>query len=135
MRRVRRVGSESTGPGLGFTERTPGLNGLMHTAIAHRLAEDLRSAGFTTQALRSIVGDAAESALMRAIAVPARRILARHPHDAVAVLARLFVLGDVVDAASVALSANDVADLDALVERIPVTGARYDEAGMQRGGL
>lgn len=116
MRRVRRVGSESTGPGLGFTERTPGLNGLMHSAIAHRLAEDLRSAGFTTQALRSIVGDAAESALMRAIAVPARRILARHPHDAVAVLARLFVLGDVVDAASVAaaLPATGLEDAERL---------------------
>ncbi|SDH56914.1 aldo/keto reductase [Agrococcus jejuensis] len=40
-----------------------------------------------------------------------------------------------VDAASIALSAADVADLDALVERIPVTGARYDEAGLKRVGL
>ncbi|MDQ1205155.1 methylase of polypeptide subunit release factors [Microbacterium sp. SORGH_AS 862] len=102
MRRIRRVGSESTGPGLGFTERTPGLNGLMHTAIAHRLADDLHAAGFTTAVLQSFIGVAAESALTRAVAVPARRVLARHPHEAVAVLARLFVLGDAVDAASVA---------------------------------
>jgi aryl-alcohol dehydrogenase-like predicted oxidoreductase len=38
-------------------------------------------------------------------------------------------------AASVALSADDVADLNALAERIGVAGNRYDEAGMAAVGL
>lgn len=124
MRRIRRVGSESTGPGLGFTERAPGLNGLMHTAIAHRFADDLRAAGFTTAALHPLIGDAAEAALARAVAVPARRALARHPQNAVAVLARLFVLGDVVDASSVAAALPTTGLADA--ERLGVIERRGD---------
>lgn len=38
-------------------------------------------------------------------------------------------------ATSVALSADDLADLDAIVERIGVAGNRYDEAGMGMVGL
>ncbi|GAA2176500.1 aldo/keto reductase [Agrococcus versicolor] len=40
-----------------------------------------------------------------------------------------------VAATEVALSADDVADLDRLVERIPVVGARYDEVHLRRVGL
>jgi aryl-alcohol dehydrogenase-like predicted oxidoreductase len=38
-------------------------------------------------------------------------------------------------AAALALSADDVADLDALVSRLGVAGDRYDEAGMRMVGL
>ncbi|MDY0828429.1 methyltransferase [Microbacterium sp. BG28] len=96
----------------------------MHTAIARRLADDLRAAGFTTAAVHALIGDAAESALTRAVAAPARRALARNPHDAVAVLARLFVLGDVVDSASVAAALPGTGLGDA--ERLGVIERRGD---------
>lgn len=38
-------------------------------------------------------------------------------------------------AATIPLSADEVADLDALTERIPVSGNRYNEAGMSMVGL
>ena len=38
-------------------------------------------------------------------------------------------------AAAVALSANDIADLNALVDRIGVAGNRYDDSGMAMVGL
>ncbi|GMA27449.1 hypothetical protein GCM10025874_07020 [Arenivirga flava] len=40
-----------------------------------------------------------------------------------------------VAAAAVALSADDVADLNGLVERMGVAGERYGEAGMRAVGL
>ncbi|MEV7692980.1 methyltransferase [Microbacterium sp. NPDC089189] len=74
----------------------------MDLTPARALATDLAAAPFTDAALKARCGDAAFAALTRADAVPARRMLERRGDDPVAVLARLFVCGDAVPAASVA---------------------------------
>ena len=66
--------------------------------LVRRLRDDLRSAGFTVEALDDLWGADAASALHRGERVPARRVLdarrAGHDHSAdLASLAELFVLG------------------------------------------
>lgn len=60
--------------------------------LARALAADLRDAGFTAAALREAWGQDADDALGRGLRLPAERALA-HRTDALAVLARLLVLG------------------------------------------
>ncbi|MFB8146254.1 methyltransferase [Microbacterium sp. NPDC056003] len=67
------------------------------------LADDLRSAGYTAEALRSGWGDAADDAIARGLRAPADRALGGRA-DAVAVLGRLFMLGMPQPAASVTLA-------------------------------
>ena len=56
------------------------------------LADELRDAGFTAEALRAAWGDAADDAIARGLRSPADRALAGRD-DALAVLGRLLVLG------------------------------------------
>lgn len=65
------------------------------------LADDLDEAGLTERALRYRLGAPAADALERGEAVPARRLL-RDSGDPLALLTRLFVLGDSVDPRSLA---------------------------------
>ncbi|MGN6272106.1 MAG: DUF7059 domain-containing protein [Protaetiibacter sp.] len=65
------------------------------------LRADLDSARYRVDHLDSLWGAAAEAALLRGNRVPASRALAAS-HDPAAVLARLFVLGEVTDAAPLA---------------------------------
>lgn len=60
--------------------------------LCRALAEDLRDAGFTSEAVRSGWGVAADDAVVRGLRGPALRGLAGRD-DVVAVLSRLFVLG------------------------------------------
>ncbi|HWL78168.1 DUF7059 domain-containing protein [Microbacterium sp.] len=60
--------------------------------LCRTLAEDLRDAGYTSEAVRSGWGAAADDAVVRGLRGPALRGLAGRD-DAVAVLSRLFVLG------------------------------------------
>ena len=64
------------------------------------LADDLRDAGFTSDALRTAWGPLADDAIVRGLRAPAARRLERN-HDALAALGRLFVLGMPVPPASV----------------------------------
>lgn len=73
----------------------------MDHARIRMLADDLGEAGLTDRALRYRLGGPAADALERGEAVPARRLL-REAVDPLAVLTRLFVLGDVVDAGPLA---------------------------------
>lgn len=61
-------------------------------ALCHDLAQDLRDAGFTAEALRSAFGEAADDAIARGLRAPADRALGTRA-DALAVLGRLLVLG------------------------------------------
>lgn len=70
-------------------------------ALCRDLAADLREAGFTAEALRSAFGDAADDAIARGLRGPAARALGER-RDALAVLARLLVLGMPQAEASVA---------------------------------
>lgn len=60
--------------------------------LVSRLAADLRAARFTSDAIRGMWGDVADDAFGRGTRVPALRALAER-NDALATLARLFVLG------------------------------------------
>ena len=84
-------------------------------ALCRALAEDLRDAGFTSEAVRSGWGAAADDAVVRGLRGPALRGLAGRD-DAVAVLSRLFVLGMPQPAADVArvLPGTGVEGLEAL---------------------
>ncbi|MFF2486994.1 methyltransferase [Microbacterium sp. NPDC058062] len=62
------------------------------TDLCHDLAADLRSAGFTAEALRDAWGAAADDAIARGLRSPASRALGDRG-DALAVLGRLLVLG------------------------------------------
>lgn len=69
--------------------------------LARALAADLRAAGFTASALRTAWGQDADDALGRGLRLPAQRALATRT-DALAVLARLLVLGMIQASAEVA---------------------------------
>lgn len=83
--------------------------------LARALARDLGAAGYRTERLRELWGDAADGALGRGHALPARRRLAGET-SAVARIARLFGLGDPlsVDEASAAFPSAGVDGLVAL---------------------
>ncbi|WP_295836047.1 methyltransferase [uncultured Microbacterium sp.] len=71
-------------------------------ALAQALAEDLRSAGYASAALRHAWGEQADDAVARGLRRPAERALAGRD-DALAILGRLWVLGLAVpDAAAAA---------------------------------
>ncbi len=96
------------------------LNGVMSTphvdtALVAALAADLRAAGYTTDRLRDAWGSAADGALGRGHALPASRAL-RRDTSALAVIARLFGLGEPVDAelATEAFPTVDLAGLEVL---------------------
>jgi methylase of polypeptide subunit release factors len=72
-------------------------------ALCRSLAADLREAGFTAEALRSAFGDPADDAIARGLRGPADRALGDRD-DALAVLARLLVLGMPQAEASVSLA-------------------------------
>ena len=82
------------------------------TDLCRDLAADLRSAGFTAEALRDAWGAAADDAIARGLRSPASRALGDRG-DALAVLGRLLVLGMPQAAASVdqALSRTGAAGL------------------------
>lgn len=61
-------------------------------ALCRNLADDLRAAGFTAEAVRGAWGDAADDAIARGLRSPADRALGDRA-DALAVLGRLLVLG------------------------------------------
>ncbi|MBU4464356.1 MAG: methyltransferase, partial [Actinobacteria bacterium] len=79
------------------------------------LAADLAAAGYTGDRLRSMWGPVADGAIGRGHALPARRALAGDPTP-VAVLARLFGIGDAVPATEVdrALPSTGLAGLESL---------------------
>ncbi len=81
------------------------------TTIA-ALREDLQEAGFTVASLRALWGTAADEALARGHRLPARRALTDRT-EALATLARVFLLNDVVP----------VADLDRALPRATSDGA------------
>jgi methylase of polypeptide subunit release factors len=70
------------------------------SALCRDLADDLRDAGFTAEALRDAWGPAADDAIARGLRTPAARALGDRG-DALAVLGRLLVLGMPQAAASV----------------------------------
>ncbi|MCM1951417.1 transferase, partial [Streptomyces sp. G2] len=72
-------------------------------ALCRSLADDLRDAGFTAEGVRDAWGAAADDAIARGLRSPAARALGDRD-DALAVLARLLVLGMPEAAASVDLS-------------------------------
>ena len=84
-------------------------------ALCRALAADLDAAGYRTDALRDAWGDAADGALGRGHALPIRRRIAGD-EGALAVVARLFGVGDTVpaEAASLAFPATGIAGLEAL---------------------
>ncbi|WP_417563197.1 methyltransferase [Microbacterium sp.] len=84
-------------------------------SLCRALAADLEAAGYRTERLRAAWGSAADGALGRGHALPARRALAQDT-GALAVIARLFGLGDEVtaDEASRALPSVGVDGLAAL---------------------
>ncbi|MDY0908112.1 DUF7059 domain-containing protein [Microbacterium sp. CFBP9034] len=86
-------------------------------ALCRSLADDLRDAGYTAEALREAWGSAADDAIARGLRRPADRALAARD-DALAVLGRLLMLGMPQAEASVALA-------------LPRTGAE----GLARLGL
>jgi methylase of polypeptide subunit release factors len=61
-------------------------------ALCRTLADDLRQAGYTAEAVRGAWGDAADDAIARGLRTPAARALADR-RDPLAVLGRLLVLG------------------------------------------
>jgi len=88
-------------------------------ALARALAADLSAAGYTTEGLRSLWGAAADGAIGRGHALPARRLLAGDDSP-VAVIARLFGLGDAVadvDAAFPATGFDGLASLGLVVRK------------------
>ncbi|WP_179487247.1 DUF7059 domain-containing protein [Microbacterium immunditiarum] len=97
--------------------------------LCRSLADDLRGAGFTSEAVRSGWGEAADDAVVRGLRGPALRGLAGRD-DAVAVLSRLFVLGMPQPAADVAraLSRTGVEGLETLglVETVAAGGGDPD---------
>ncbi len=94
-------------------------------ALCRALAADLRDAGFTADALRTAWGGSADAAISRGLRGPAERALAGRT-DALAVLARFFVLGLVQPATTLtdALPRTTVAGLVAL-----------DLAAAEEGGI
>lgn len=84
-------------------------------ALCRALADDLRAAGYTAEAVRGAWGDAADDAIARGLRTPAARALGDRG-DALAVLGRLLVLGMPQAAASVdeALPRTGAAGLSAL---------------------
>lgn len=103
--RVRFYGSTLRGSGTRAPRGDARLNGRVlpdpDPALCRDLAGDLREAGFTAEALRSAFGDAADDAIARGLRAPADRALGARD-DALAVLARLLVLGMPQGEASVA---------------------------------
>ncbi|KHK95205.1 SAM-dependent methyltransferase [Microbacterium mangrovi] len=83
--------------------------------MCRRLAADLHAAGFRSDRLRELWGSAADAAIGRGDALPARRAFARDDHP-LATIARLFGIGDPVPAEAVAAAfpATGVAGLEAL---------------------
>jgi methylase of polypeptide subunit release factors len=75
---------------MGHVPRRPAL--APEPALCRALADDLRAAGFFSEALREAWGDTADSALARGLRTPALRALGERA-DALAVLGRLLVLG------------------------------------------
>lgn len=75
----------------------------MDAALIARLADDLRAAGFTVDALTELWGEDAAAALHRGQRVPALRALSTDA-SAVATIARVFVLGLPVPAADLAVA-------------------------------
>lgn len=76
-------------------------------ALARALAADLGAAGYTGARLRALWGVAADAALGRGMALPARREVAASGSE-VGVLARLFFLGTAVPAAEAAAALRNV---------------------------
>ncbi|KAA9134474.1 methyltransferase [Microbacterium caowuchunii] len=97
----------------------------MDSAHARLLAEDLAEGGPSDARLRIRIGVPALEALQRGDAAPARRALRGSTDDPTATLARLFVLGDAMPAASAA---------DAL-PRLGLTGAEQMGVLSRRDGL
>ncbi len=87
----------------------------MDAALADRLRSDLLAARYTVDRLRQLWGDDADAALSRGDRVPAVRAL-RGSDDPAAVLARLFLLGEPADDATLdtALPATGAAGARAL---------------------
>lgn len=82
------------------------------------LRRDLSEADYTVEGITAALGDVAAGAMMRGDLVPARRVIAGQGGTPLAVLLRLFALGDAVDE-------------EALATAFPRTGA----AGVRRVGL
>jgi methylase of polypeptide subunit release factors len=82
-------------------------------ALCQALAADLASAGYTTEGLRELWGPAADGAIGRGHALPARRLLAGD-ESPLAVIARLFGIGDAVADADGAFPRVGIDGLEAL---------------------
>lgn len=74
-----------------------GLNGAVNSELIAALRTDLTAARYRVDHLDALWGDAGEEALRRGNRVPGSRALAASPYPA-AVLARVFVLGEQVEA-------------------------------------
>ena len=95
-------------------------------------AENLRA----NQALVDHVRELAASREATAGQVALAWLLAQHPFIVpIPGTRRRERIDENAGAAAVALSADDIADLNALAERVGVAGNRYDEAGMAAVGL
>jgi methylase of polypeptide subunit release factors len=83
--------------------------------LCRRLADDLHAAGYRADRLRELWGSAADAAIGRGDALPARRAFAREASP-LATVARLFGIGDAVpaDAAATAFASVGVDGLEAL---------------------
>ena len=93
---MRFYGSRLRAPRTRAARVPPRLNGAVipvpDPALCRALAADLRDAGFTSEAVRGAWGDAADDAIVRGLRSPAVRALGARD-DALAVLARLLILG------------------------------------------
>ncbi|MCR8671355.1 class I SAM-dependent methyltransferase [Agrococcus sp. HG114] len=67
----------------------------MQPQLVDALARDLAAAGHTGEGIRALLGDAADAALARSVAAPARRAALRSPGPS-STLLRALVLGDTV---------------------------------------
>ncbi|MDL9978014.1 DUF7059 domain-containing protein [Microbacterium sp. ASV49] len=92
---------------------TPHPTPVPDALLCSGLAADLAAGGYTTEGLRRLWGAAADGAIGRGHALPARRLLAGDDSPA-AVIARLFGLGDVVEGADAAFPSIGVDGLVAL---------------------
>ena len=95
-------------------------------------ADNLRANQAIVDRVRSLAGDRGATPAQVALAW----LLAQHPFIVpIPGTRRRERLDENAGATAVALSADDIADLNALADRIGVAGNRYDEAGMAAVGL
>ncbi|MCW2287708.1 methyltransferase family protein [Leucobacter luti] len=68
----------------------------MESALLHRLRADLAAAEYQVTSVTALLGVAADAARLRGVFVPAQRALAEREHTPLALLVRLFLLGEAV---------------------------------------